>query len=85
MPISPDPHCSIVTRPTCHCLGVHADEIRESIAMHDLSSVRGVTKACGAGGGCNSCHRHIKRMLHEHADQKMADFEAVPGLAFGFA
>jgi bacterioferritin-associated ferredoxin len=35
-----------------------------------LNTVRGVTKACGAGGGCLSCHRHIKRMLHEHAAQR---------------
>lgn len=57
-------------RPMCHCLDVHADEVQTCIAEQDLATVRGVTKACGAGGGCTSCHRHIKRMLHEHATQK---------------
>ncbi len=54
----------------CHCLGVHADEIQSAIVQHDLASVRSVTMVCGAGGGCTSCHRHIKRMLHEHQAQK---------------
>jgi bacterioferritin-associated ferredoxin len=69
----------------CHCLGVDADEIRDAIEQHDLSSVRGVTNACGAGGGCTACHRHIKRMLQEHALQKRmaSDPAALP--AFGFA
>lgn len=58
------------TRPVCHCLGVPAEEIQASIAEHDLATVRGVTKTCGAGGGCTSCHRHIKRMLLEHAAQR---------------
>lgn len=57
-------------KPLCHCLGIHADEIQGHITERNLSSVRGVTKACGAGGGCTSCHRHIKRMLVEHAAQK---------------
>jgi bacterioferritin-associated ferredoxin len=57
-------------RPVCHCLGVHADEIHTCIAEQDLNNVRHVTKACGAGAGCTSCHRHIKRMLAEHAAQK---------------
>jgi bacterioferritin-associated ferredoxin len=57
-------------RPVCHCLGVPAEEIRSTIAEQDLNTVRGVTKACGAGGGCTSCHRHIKRMLAEHAAQR---------------
>lgn len=63
----PQPHGP---RPVCHCLGVHAEEIRSSIVEQDLNTVRGVTKACGAGGGCTSCHRHIKRMLQEHAAQR---------------
>lgn len=54
-------------RPLCHCLNVMEAEVREAIADHDLHSVRGVAKVCGAGGGCTACHRHIKRLLNEHA------------------
>ncbi|MBI1348478.1 hypothetical protein GC163_19565 [bacterium] len=71
------------TRPTCHCLGVTAEEIREEIAAQDLTSVRQVTKACGAGGGCTACHRHIKRFLAEAAAERAATESLVP--AFGFA
>ncbi len=69
-------------RPLCHCLGVHADEIRDVIAVQELSSVRQVTQACGAGGGCTACHRHIKRFLAEAAAERAAEV-ALP--AFGFA
>lgn len=67
-------------RPLCHCLGVHADEIRHAIEDGQLESVRQVTQACGAGGGCTACHRHIKRLIAESAaTQEMA------APAFGFA
>jgi NAD(P)H-nitrite reductase large subunit len=54
----------------CHCLGIHAEDVKACIVEQDLMTVRQVTKACGAGGGCTSCHRHIKRLLHEHTVQK---------------
>lgn len=57
-------------RPLCHCLGVSHAEVRETIEQHDLVSVRGVTQACGAGGGCTACHRHLKRLLNENAVAK---------------
>lgn len=49
----------------CHCLNVTEGEIREVIDDHDPQSVRGVAQVCGAGAGCMSCHRHIRRMLNE--------------------
>ncbi len=52
-------------RPICHCLNVTEGEIRQVIADHDPQSVRGVSQICGAGAGCMSCHRHIRRMLNE--------------------
>ncbi len=52
-------------RPICHCLNVTEGEIREAIAEHDPQSIRGVSQVCGAGAGCMSCHRHIRRMLNE--------------------
>ncbi len=75
------------SRPMCHCLGVHADEVRAVIAEENLHNVRGVTQACGAGGGCTACHRHIKRMLHEHALKQRMTSEPVstPQPVLGFA
>ena len=52
-------------RPLCHCLNVTEQEVRDAIAVHDPQSVRGVSQVCGAGGGCMSCHRHIRRLLNE--------------------
>ena len=57
------------TRPLCHCLNISECAVREAIADHDLQTVRGVAKTCGAGGGCTACHRHIKRLLNEQAVQ----------------
>ena len=57
------------SRPLCHCLNISEDEVREAIADHDLQTVRGVAKVCGAGGGCTACHRHIKRLLNEQIVQ----------------
>ena len=74
-------NCSGSPRPLCHCLGIPAEEVRTVIEEHALSTVRGVTKVCGAGGGCTACHRHIKRMLHEHAAPARITAEA-PKLEF---
>ena len=57
------------TRSLCHCLNISEAEVREAIAEHDLQTVRGVAKTCGAGGGCTACHRHIKRLLNEQVVQ----------------
>lgn len=57
---SADPH-----RLVCHCLNVTEHEIRSAIDEHDPQSIRGVSQVCGAGAGCMSCHRHIRRMLNE--------------------
>lgn len=69
-------------RPTCHCLGVHADEIRQAIDEQACGTVRQVTQACGAGGGCTACHRHIKRFLAEAQAAQLADSR---GVVYGFA
>jgi bacterioferritin-associated ferredoxin len=66
--ISPSEASSV--RPTCHCLNVTEGEIRQAIADNELHSVRGVSQACGAGSGCMSCHRHIRRMLNERVLQR---------------
>jgi len=62
----------------CHCLGVTEAEIRHAIEQADLATVRQVTNACGAGGGCTACHRHIKRYLHEHQRQASEQHASCP-------
>lgn len=52
-------------RTVCHCLNVAESEIRTVIAEHDPQTIRAVSQVCGAGAGCMSCHRHIRRMLNE--------------------
>jgi NifU-like protein len=74
-------HPCPAARPLCHCLRVYADEVRQAIDEGELTSVKQVTQACGAGGGCTACHRHIKRFLAEAAHARVD--EAQP--AFGFA
>jgi bacterioferritin-associated ferredoxin len=57
-------------RALCHCLNVTEPEVRDAIETNDLVTVRGVAQACGAGGGCTACHRHLKRLLNEHVVAK---------------
>ena len=76
---------SEVTRPLCHCLGISECEVRDAIAEHELQTVRGVAKACGAGGGCTACHRHIKRLLNEQIVQgRMLSLSEVGASRQGF-
>lgn len=56
---------SAASRTVCHCLNVSEHEIRAAIDEHDPQTIRAVSQVCGAGGGCMSCHRHIRRMLNE--------------------
>ena len=67
----------------CRCLRVSEEEVRDAIAVTNPETVRGVTQACGAGGGCMACHRHIKRLLAEQQTQIAA--EANAPVSFGFA
>ena len=60
-------------RPICRCLRVTESDIREAISEHEPQTVQGVSKICGAGLGCMSCHRHIRRMLNERALCRQSD------------
>lgn len=64
------PNHAEATRLICHCLNVSEHEIRDAIAEHEPQSVRAVSQVCGAGAGCMSCHRHIRRMLNERVVQR---------------
>ncbi len=66
----------------CRCLRVTEGEVREAVAVSNAETVRGVTQACGAGGGCMACHRHIKRVLAEQQAQIAAEANCPAQLGF---
>jgi NifU-like protein len=47
----------------CTCFGVSEVRIEQQIREKNLRTVREVTRACNAGGGCGSCHPLIQEIL----------------------
>lgn len=60
-------------RPLCRCLNVTESDLREVISEHEPQTVKSVSQLCGAGAGCMSCHRHIRRMLNERVPCRTSD------------
>jgi NifU-like protein len=50
----------------CTCFGVSEKRIEQVIHEQHLRTVREVTRACNAGGGCHSCHPLIEDILEDH-------------------
>lgn len=50
----------------CTCFFVSERTIESEIQKHKLTTVREVTMACNAGGGCGSCHQLIQEILDTH-------------------
>jgi len=50
----------------CTCFFVSERTIESEIQRHGLTTVREVTRACNAGGGCGSCHQLIQEILDTH-------------------
>lgn len=50
----------------CTCFGVSEKRIEHEIDEKNLRTVREVTRACNAGGGCGSCHPLIEEILEDH-------------------
>ncbi|HKS30525.1 MAG TPA: iron-sulfur cluster assembly scaffold protein [Pyrinomonadaceae bacterium] len=50
----------------CTCFGISEKRIEQLITDRSLHTVREVTLACNAGGGCQSCRPLIEEMLEEH-------------------
>ena len=50
----------------CTCFGISEKRIEQVISQKSLHTVREVTMACNAGGGCQSCRPLIEEILEEH-------------------
>jgi NifU-like protein len=50
----------------CTCFGVSEKTIEHEIHTRSLSTIKEVTMACNAGGGCHSCHPLIEDILEDY-------------------
>lgn len=50
----------------CTCFGVSEKSIEQKIRTLSLRTIKEVTRACNAGGGCHSCHPLIEDILEDH-------------------
>lgn len=50
----------------CTCFGVSEKTIEQVIEARSLRTVKEVTRACHAGGGCQSCHPLIVDILEDY-------------------
>lgn len=49
----------------CKCYKLTESQIKAHISSKNLTSVSAVTKACGAGGGCGSCHMLLQLFIDQ--------------------
>jgi len=61
----------------CECENVSDARIRDTIAK-GATTIAEVTRRCGAGGCCRSCHPQIARMLRNAAAARAAASAAAP-------
>lgn len=50
----------------CQCFQVSDKTIKSHIKNENLKEIEQVTEACGAGGGCQSCHMLIQLFIDQH-------------------
>ena len=50
----------------CQCFQVSDETIKSHIKDKNLKEIEQVTEACGAGGGCQSCHMLIQLFIDQH-------------------
>ena len=50
----------------CQCFQVSDKTIKTHIKNENLKEIEQVTEACGAGGGCQSCHMLIQLFIDQH-------------------
>ncbi|MEZ6064292.1 MAG: (2Fe-2S)-binding protein [Planctomycetaceae bacterium] len=50
----------------CRCLQVRQSTVSDCVQLYGAESLQDVRSQCGAGGGCNSCHRKIRDFIAAH-------------------
>ncbi|NIR50356.1 MAG: hypothetical protein GWN61_15020 [candidate division Zixibacteria bacterium] len=65
MASSPAPDEEII----CQCFQVSDETIKSCIDKGNLKQIEEVTEACGAGGGCQSCHMLIQLFIDQYHNQ----------------
>lgn len=50
----------------CQCFQVPDVTIKKCIRKGNLNSIEEITEACGAGGGCQSCHMLLQLFIDQH-------------------
>ena len=50
----------------CQCFQVTDETIKTVIREGNLTTIEQITEACGAGGGCQSCHMLLDLFLDQH-------------------
>jgi NifU-like protein len=50
----------------CQCFQVSDKTIKAHIKEGNLREIEEVTEACGAGGGCQSCHLLLQLFIDQH-------------------
>lgn len=53
----------------CQCFQVSDQTIKSRIKKGNLKEIEQVTDACGAGGGCQSCHMLIQLYIDQHHNE----------------
>ncbi len=62
MDSTPSPDEEII----CQCFQVSDETIKAHIKQRNFREIEEVTEACGAGGGCQSCHMLIQLFIDQH-------------------
>ena len=50
----------------CQCFQVSDKTIKAHIKDGNLREIEEITEACGAGGGCQSCHMLLQLFIDQH-------------------
>ena len=50
----------------CQCFQVSDKTIKAHIKEGNLKEIEDITEACGAGGGCQSCHLLLQLFIDQH-------------------
>ena len=65
--VPPPPREDSARKIVCECLQVDEAQVLSALGERGASSIMGLTRCTGAGGGCTSCHPALKAYLDAFA------------------